>query len=74
MKKTYLGIELGSTRIKAVSIDTRHLPVSSGDFTWKTTSTTASGPTTWPSFGLACVHPWPALCSRRMWPPWAFPA
>ena len=33
--KTMLGIELGSTRIKAVAIDERHIPVSSGDYTWK---------------------------------------
>ena len=32
---TYLGIEFGSTRIKAVSIDENHVPVSSGDYTWK---------------------------------------
>ncbi len=31
---TYLGIELGSTRIKAVAIDCSHKPVSSGDYTW----------------------------------------
>lgn len=31
---TYLGIELGSTRIKAVCIDKQHRPVSSGDYTW----------------------------------------
>ena len=35
--KTYLGIELGSTRIKAVSINNNHVPVSSGDYTWKST-------------------------------------
>ena len=33
--KTCLGIELGSTRIKAVAIDENHIPVSSGDYTWK---------------------------------------
>lgn len=33
----YLGIELGSTRIKAVVIDENHLPVFSGDYTWKST-------------------------------------
>ena len=33
--KTYLGIELGSTRIKAVAIDPQCKPVSSGDYTWK---------------------------------------
>ncbi|MBR5515394.1 MAG: ATPase [Clostridia bacterium] len=33
--KKYLGIELGSTRIKAVCIDENYAPVSSGDYTWK---------------------------------------
>ena len=32
--KTCLGIELGSTRIKAVAIDEGFAPVSSGDYTW----------------------------------------
>lgn len=31
---TYLGIEFGSTRIKAVAIDENHQPISSGDYTW----------------------------------------
>ena len=35
--KHYLGIEFGSTRIKAVAIDQNHDPVSSGDYTWKST-------------------------------------
>ncbi|MBQ4381547.1 MAG: ATPase [Oscillospiraceae bacterium] len=35
LKKTALGIELGSTRIKAVLIDDRHLPIASGDFEWE---------------------------------------
>ena len=34
-QKQYLGIELGSTRIKAVGVDANHKPVSSGSFTWK---------------------------------------
>ncbi len=33
--KTFLGIEFGSTRVKAVQIDENRVPVSSGDFTWK---------------------------------------
>ena len=37
MKKNYLGIELGSTRIKAVAIDENHATASSGDYTWKST-------------------------------------
>lgn len=35
--KLALGIELGSTRIKAVTVDGAHKPVSSGDYTWKST-------------------------------------
>lgn len=35
LTKTALGIELGSTRIKAVLIDERHTPVASGDFEWE---------------------------------------
>jgi len=33
--KTYLGIELGSTRIKATVIDGAYAPVAEGDYTWK---------------------------------------
>lgn len=32
--KTFLGIELGSTRIKAMAIDESCRPVSAGDYTW----------------------------------------
>ena len=35
LSKTVMGIELGSTRIKAVLIDRRHVPVASGDFEWE---------------------------------------
>ena len=35
LKKTALGIELGSTRIKAVLIDERHIPIASGDYEWE---------------------------------------
>ena len=34
MEKLALGLELGSTRIKAVTIDKNHQCVSSGDYTW----------------------------------------
>lgn len=33
--QTVLGIELGSTRIKAVLVDTSHKPVASGDYVWE---------------------------------------
>lgn len=31
---SYLGVEFGSTRIKAVKINKEYSPVSSGDYTW----------------------------------------
>lgn len=34
-EKTYLGIEFGSTRIKAVLIDEEFKPVASGDYCWE---------------------------------------
>ncbi|HIQ82252.1 MAG TPA: ATPase [Candidatus Pullichristensenella stercorigallinarum] len=33
--KKFLGLEFGSTRIKAVLIDEKHATASSGDYTWK---------------------------------------
>ena len=35
LEKTILGIELGSTRIKAVLIDENHLPIASGSYSWE---------------------------------------
>ena len=35
LKNTTLGIELGSTRIKAVLIDDQHVPLASGAFEWE---------------------------------------
>ena len=35
LTKTVLGIELGSTRIKAVLIDDKHLPIANGDYEWE---------------------------------------
>ena len=35
LKKTVLGIELGSTRIKAVLIDEKHIPVASSSYEWE---------------------------------------
>ena len=35
LKKTALGIEFGSTRIKAVLLDESYLPIASGSFTWE---------------------------------------
>ena len=35
LTRTVLGIELGSTRIKAVLIDDKHIPIASGDYEWE---------------------------------------
>ena len=35
LKNTVLGIELGSTRIKAVLIDAHHAPIAQGSFEWE---------------------------------------
>ena len=35
LKETVLGIELGSTRIKAVLLDRAHLPIAGGSFEWE---------------------------------------
>ncbi|MBO7148559.1 MAG: ATPase, partial [Clostridia bacterium] len=35
LKRTYLGIELGSTRIKAVLTDDSFAPVAEGFFEWE---------------------------------------
>ena len=35
MQNTFLGIELGSTRIKAVLIDETHSPIASGGYAWE---------------------------------------
>ena len=34
-EKTVLGIEFGSTRIKAMMLDEHHLPVASGSYEWE---------------------------------------
>ena len=47
--KTALGIEFGSTRIKAVLVDESHAPIAMGTV-WRTTS----GPTAWKISGKAC--------------------
>ena len=35
INKTTIGIELGSTRIKAVMIDEFHTPVAQGEYLWE---------------------------------------
>ena len=51
LKNTVLGIELGSTRIKAVLLDEQHLPIASGSFDWE--NQLADGVWTYP---LELIH------------------
>lgn len=61
MKQYYLGIEFGSTRVKAVLIDGEHRIVKSGDYTWK--SSLENGVWTYHmedvQTGLRTAHPQP---------------
>ena len=41
--KTALGIEFGSTRIKAVLVDDKNQPIASGGHEWKIVMKTVSG-------------------------------
>lgn len=52
--KTALGIELGSTRIKAVLIGEDHTPLAAGSHEWETATKTASGHTASKLSGPAC--------------------
>lgn len=80
LERAVLGLELGSTRIKAVLIDENHRPIASGDTPGRTGWKTASGPMTWrrlsKGFGPA-TGPWPTTWSGASasapggLPPWA---
>ena len=61
LTKTALGIELGSTRIKAVLIDERHLPIASGDFEWE--NQLVNGVWTYP---MEAVHSGVQTCFARL--------
>ncbi len=52
--KTALGIEFGSTRIKAVLVDESHAPIAMEPTTGRTVWRTTSGPTAWKISGKAC--------------------
>ncbi len=49
--KAVVGIELGSTRIKAVMIDENHQPVATGSYDWETDWTDIFGHTIWKTSG-----------------------
>ena len=52
--KTALGIEFGSTRIKAVLIDEENKVIAQGNHDWENRLETVSGPTAWRISGQAC--------------------
>lgn len=45
--KSVLGIEFGSTRIKAVLVDENNTPIASGAHDWENRLRTGSGPVRW---------------------------
>ena len=57
--KAILGIEFGSTRIKAVLIDEAHKPIASGDHVWENRLKMVSGPTMMMRSGQVCRMPMP---------------
>jgi sugar (pentulose or hexulose) kinase len=61
LAKTVLGIELGSTRIKAVLIDEQHIPIASGSHEWQ--NRYEEGIWTYP---LAEVHAGLQACFRDL--------
>ena len=67
-EKTALGIEFGSTRIKAVLIGPSIPRWHRGIIPGKTSCTTASGPTHWNRSGMACkvlTLPLPLMYSKN---------
>ena len=61
LKKTVLGIEFGSTRIKAVLIDDRHVPVAQGDFEWENQLVDGI----W-TYSMASIHSGLQTCFARL--------
>ena len=83
LEKTALGLELGSTRIKAVLIGPEHAVLASGAHRFgKTVWSTDTGPMPWMTYGRACrmhLPGWPGRfrsgTARRCipWARWVFP-
>lgn len=68
-----LGLELGSTRIKAAVIGEDFQPSPPAAIPGKATIRTVFGPTTWPKSGPACVRRWRRWTDRRRSRPWGYP-
>lgn len=52
--KAVLGIEFGSTRIKAVLVDGSHTPIAMGTYDWENVWRTIFGPIAWKTSGKDC--------------------
>ncbi len=52
--KTFLGIEFGSTRIKAVLTDADHTPIASGSHEWENRLDHGIWPIPWMTSGAVC--------------------
>ena len=63
--RAVLGIELGSTRIKAVLIDPHGTSSPAAATPGRTSSSTACGPTRWTTSGRECRTASPSMCRRR---------
>ena len=61
LKKTVLGLELGSTRIKAVLLNENHIPVASGSYEWE--NQLENG--VW-TYSLSAIHTGVQSCYRAL--------
>lgn len=61
LKKTVLGLELGSTRIKAVLLNEDHIPVASGSYEWE--NQLENG--VW-TYSLSAIHTGVQACYRAL--------
>ena len=53
-ERRFLGIEFGSTRIKAVLVDESHAPIAMGTYDWENRLKTIFGPIAWRTSGKDC--------------------
>ena len=68
LRQCALGIEFGSTRIKAVLVDGSHAPVAQGDFTWENQLKDGVWTYRWRPCIPACSTPtprWPLMCRQN---------
>ena len=67
--RTALGIEFGSTRIKAVLVDDKNQPIASGAYEWENQDVMVSGHTAWRRSGKvsrAVTRIWQKMFRKNM--------